>query len=184
MARERFDLVIVGVYVGNDIVDRPRRYFPRAHREPSSLADIRWPRSLDRRAFYWSVVYPVVSAGRRHSQLLELAWSTTELARIRLGVTGMSIPWVFRQDRATGGEGDTTTSILAEIAGVAEQRGLTVLDALPRLRVAQLAGQEPFGVVDRHLSAAGHRALLDIVGPVADTLFARRGTQRPNQRRD
>src|SRR5688572_6466014 len=52
------------------------------------------------------------------------------------------------------------------------RRDLQVIDALPRFRELNAAGQDLYGNVDQHLSAAGHQALSELVTPVAAHLLA------------
>lgn len=52
------------------------------------------------------------------------------------------------------------------------RRGLHVVDALPRFRELTGTGPSLYGKVDQHMSAAGHRALADLVTPVAARLLA------------
>jgi hypothetical protein len=53
------------------------------------------------------------------------------------------------------------------------ERGYEVVDATPALRAADAAGTRCFGVVDKHLSAAGHRVVWDTIAPYVTTLFSR-----------
>lgn len=53
-----------------------------------------------------------------------------------------------------------------------ERRGLLVIDALPEFRARTRNGATLYGVVDQHLSEQGHRALAELVTPVAADLLA------------
>lgn len=44
-------------------------------------------------------------------------------------------------------------------------KGLEVIDALEPLRTAHRAGKPPYGRIDHHLSATGHRIVADLVAP-------------------
>jgi hypothetical protein len=50
-------------------------------------------------------------------------------------------------------------------------QGLLVVDALPLFRELSDDGQSLYGRVDQHLSEAGHRALADLVTPVAAAIL-------------
>jgi len=50
-------------------------------------------------------------------------------------------------------------------------QGLLVLDALPLFRELSNDGRSLYGTVDQHLSEAGHRALADLVTPVAAAIL-------------
>jgi hypothetical protein len=63
---------------------------------------------------------------------------------------------------------DQPTRRLAEELGA---RGLTFVDALPRFRELNSAGQVLYGHVDPHLSAAGHKTLAELITPVAAQLL-------------
>ena len=60
-------------------------------------------------------------------------------------------------------------------------RGLVVVDALPRFRELDAGGADLYGAVDVHLSAAGHRAVVDLVTPVATRLLAETSGAGPSR---
>ncbi len=70
---------------------------------------------------------------------------------------------------------DTTTVDLEQptrrMAEELRARGIEAIDALPRFRELRASGEILYGHVDPHLSAAGHRALAELITPAATMLL-------------
>ncbi len=56
------------------------------------------------------------------------------------------------------------------------RRGLRVIDLTGELREAFLSGHAPYLLLDRHLSEAGHRVVVDKVFPVVQSFLSKPGT--------
>jgi hypothetical protein len=63
---------------------------------------------------------------------------------------------------------DQPTRLLAQELG---SRGLNVVDPLPQFRALYKSGKRLYGTVDQHLSAEGHKALVESVAPAAAQLL-------------
>lgn len=213
------DLVLVAVYVGNDVVaDRVESFPPR---RPVEREEFRFPSE-----FSWSEIVdgfarPLNDRLETRSHLFVLLKNNLRGLRIRLGLSAVYIPENVRVDRANQPGWEVTAKILEEVASEAhragsealfllipsdyqvypelyrrharafgadtvavdlaqpnrimarllEDRGLTVVDALPPLRQAAEDGAELYGRVDTHLSPAGHATLWSAVRPVLTRLL-------------
>ncbi|HEY0674208.1 MAG TPA: hypothetical protein VGD27_18185 [Longimicrobiales bacterium] len=73
----------------------------------------------------------------------------------------------FGIDTATVDLEQPTRRLSEELAA----RDLTFVDALPRFRELNARGESLYGHVDPHLSPAGHKALADLITPVAARLL-------------
>jgi hypothetical protein len=123
--RERFDAVLVAVYTGNDISATRQDYYAPRDRSPPLRP--RWPRRWSLEAFNRSFLMPSMLIAQRHSHLAVLAWNSTELLRVRLGMWEWGVPEVMLRDRAGGPEWDVTAGICADLAAFARERGAAVL---------------------------------------------------------
>jgi hypothetical protein len=124
-ARERFEAVVVAVYTGNDIVATREDYYAPRNRSPPLRP--RWPRRWSLVAFNRSFLMPLMLIAQRHSQLAVLAWNSTELLRVRLGMWEWGFPDVMRRERANGPEWEVTAGICSDLAAFARERGVAVL---------------------------------------------------------
>jgi hypothetical protein len=75
----------------------------------------------------------------------------------------------FGIDPATVDLDQPTRRLLEEFA----ERKLQVVDALPKFRELSATGNVLYGDIDPHLSAAGHRALADLLLPEVANLLKR-----------
>ena len=98
MRREPFTLVIVSIFIGNDITNRRvDHYGPHAY--TLAPAPVRIPRNLSSSEIKAAAIFPVTGWLTGHSHLAKLAWSGTELLRIRLGLWQGNFPSVFLTKR-------------------------------------------------------------------------------------
>lgn len=188
---ERFDLVLVAVYLGNDIVpDRIERYAPRA---PVEVHRLRLPRRLSGQEFIDAVFYPVNDFLEVHSQLFVFFKTRLNVLRTRLGLTAEEFPVGLLRREAGSPRWSVTAQILSDIRDVARTRGVpTMFVLIPapyqvdsaefhralkgfRLDSAAVDLDQP----NRLLGAAMHAHHLDVL----DVLPAFREVQRAGNRR-
>ncbi len=213
LAKEDFDLVLVFLFLGNDIVaSRPASIPPRV---PKEVHPIRLPRSLRFNEIVDALLYPINDILEVRSHLFILFKTQAEVALMRLGLTAAYFPLVLLREQAGSDRWSVTADISEEIASLAAERGIPILfvllptslqveketleryaagmeidlasvdldqpnrlmakelgargleliDVLPELRAAHQRGEVLYGDVDRHFSAAGHRATARVIKP-------------------
>jgi hypothetical protein len=123
--RERYDLVLVSIFVGNDINARPLAALtPRPMAEIHSL---RWPRKLSKNELVDAVLYPINDNLTEHSHLFVLLKKKAQLLLMRLGLTGLYFPDDFLKREATSPRWAMTADICARIAELANKRHVPIL---------------------------------------------------------
>jgi lysophospholipase L1-like esterase len=126
--RERFDLVLVFVYLGNDVVrQRVARYPPRAAREVHPL---RLPRRLMYREFIDAVLYPINDFLEVRSHLFVFFKTRLEVLLMRLGLTAMYFPDGLLHEEAGSPRWAVTAQILSDVRDVARTHGARTLFVL------------------------------------------------------
>lgn len=121
LGRFAYGVALVFVYVGNDITDDVRPYFPP--RQPAERAKWRVPRSLHPREWIDAVARPLNNDLEENSHLFVLVKNRAEPIRIRLGLSAAYIPWVLIRDRRDGVEWEATADVLARIDSLATAQG-------------------------------------------------------------
>jgi hypothetical protein len=117
LSRERFDHVLVFLYLGNDIVpSRTERYRPR---EPIPNHPLRFPRSARRAEVIDALLYPVNNFLEERSHLFVLLKNRLKLLLMQAGLTARADPAELRVSEATSGRWDVTADICADIAAEA-----------------------------------------------------------------
>lgn len=116
-----FNLVIVGLYLGNDVVTERRHYFPP--RAPQVRHRLRFPRALRWSAWVDALLYPINDVLKRHSELFMLAKNQLQTLRQRLGLTADYFPIVMRRREATSSRWAITARICQDIAQAAQAHG-------------------------------------------------------------
>lgn len=219
LAAARYDLVIISLFMENDIIPEPRDVVPP--RPPTQVHHFRWPRRAAWREMVDAWFYPVNDFFEVRSHLFVFIKSRLQTPFMRLGLTEAAFGSVYLKSERDSSRWDTTTKICRQISDLAKERGiptlvvlipasyqvdtaifrqyargfgidvsqvdleqpnrlmgerlraagLRVIDALPALRSAFLAGARPYGHVDRHFSPAGHAIVAALIEePVADLL--------------
>jgi len=126
--RASFGLVIVAIYVGNDIVTaRPDRIAPRQAEEHYAL---RFPRRLSWSELTRAVLRPINDWLKTRSELFVLLKNHLQTLGMRLGLTAEYFPIVFRKSEATSLRWSVTADICRDIAALAAQRGIPTLFVL------------------------------------------------------
>jgi len=188
LGREGFDLVIVAVYLGNDVVSRRiERYPPRTPVE-DSIHRFRVPQRLRYREFVDAVLYPINDFLQARSQLFNLLKQQAATLRMRLGLTAVSFPADLLRREANSPRWAVTAQICRDIARLARAHGaptLFVLTPAPfqvdtaafyqalkgfRIDPAAVDLDQP----DRLLANAMHAYQLDVVDVLLDFRRAER----------
>ena len=128
LARERFDLVLVAVYLGNDVV--PRRIERFAPRAPVEVHPLRWPRRLDASELIDAVLYPINDFFEVRSQLFIFVKTRAEAMRARLGLTAEEFPIDLLRREADSPRWSVTGEICRDIREAARAHGVPVLFVL------------------------------------------------------
>ena len=134
LREERFAVVVVALYLGNDIVKARQSYFPP---RPYSVGrgpkyKLRVPDSFDFEGIREAVLYPIRNYWESRSHLFQLVKEQTVLLRTRLGLTTYQVNDVFLRSEASSSRWNTTADICRDIADVAMEYGLpTVFLLIP-----------------------------------------------------
>lgn len=127
LSTTRFDLVVVGVFLGNDVV--ARRYI-LPPREPDPRRVLRWPHALAWSEFTDAVLAPVNDGLETRSHLFIFLKDRLQGLLMRAGLTALEIPTELRRDQAAAPRWALTGAILADIDSLAAARGIPVVYAL------------------------------------------------------
>lgn len=114
--RMQFDLVVVAIFLGNDIVSK-RQVFPPLQAEESH--PFRIPNALTRAELVDALLYPVNDALESRSQLFVFLKARMKSMLIRLGLTAIEVPSELRRNEAHSARWGVTAGIFAEIDSVA-----------------------------------------------------------------
>ena len=111
IGREGFDLVIVAVYLGNDVVPRRIERYPPGPPVDVPIHRFRWPQCFCSREFVDAVLYPINDFLKGRSQLFNFLKQRAGTLRMRLGLTAEYLPtdllrreansprWAWRRNR-------------------------------------------------------------------------------------
>lgn len=125
MGRDTFRLVVVGIYLGNDIVGtRQHRFRPK---KPAERHSLRFLRRLSAHELVDAWLYPVNDFLEVRSHLFVLFKNRMQTLRMRLGLTALYFPSEFRKEQAASGAWDVTADICRDLAQVAASHGATAL---------------------------------------------------------
>lgn len=125
LGQERFDLVLVALYLGNDVV--PRRVERYSPRPPAEVHPLRFPRRLSARELVDAVAYPLNDILEVRSQLYIFLKRRAEGQLMRLGLTAEYFPAELLRAEATSPRWQITADICRDIAEVARERGTPTL---------------------------------------------------------
>lgn len=128
LSRQRFDLVVVALYTGNDIIDYWRKRVPA--RVPEEVHHFHMPRRWSLAGLTDAALYPINDALEVRSQLFVFLKNHLQGLRMRLGLTAAEFPVVFRRAEATSGRWRNTADICARIAGRAREAGIATIFVL------------------------------------------------------
>jgi len=122
-----FDLVVVAVFLGNDVVTRRQLFRPR---EPDPLRVLRLPRHLTWREFIDAVLAPINDGLETRSHLFIFLKDRFQGVLMQAGLTALEIPTELRRDQAVAPRWRLTGDILADIDSLAKSRGIPTLFVL------------------------------------------------------
>lgn len=128
LGQNRYDLMLVAVFVGNDVVRRRVDYI--APRQLARPPRFRIPFSLEPGAWIRGVAAPLNGFLEGRSHLFVFVKNRTELVRIRLGLSPSYIPNGLLRDRAEGEEWEVTAGILSDLEAAASEGGTDALFVL------------------------------------------------------
>jgi hypothetical protein len=128
LARDTFGLVIVSVYLGNDVVtSRPERIPPRV---PVAIHHLRVPHSLAKAEVVDALVRPANDYLEQHSHLFILVKQRLGTTLMRSGMSADYFPDEFTKNTADSPRWDITAGALADIATMAARRRIPTLFVL------------------------------------------------------
>jgi hypothetical protein len=117
LAREAFDLVLVAIYLGNDVVPRRiDRFRPRA---PVEVHHLRWPRRFNYAELIDAVLYPINDFLEVRSQLFIFVKTRAQAALARLALTARYFPVDLMRREASSPRWSVTAQICRDIRDTA-----------------------------------------------------------------
>ena len=122
------DLMVVAVYLGNDLVTERREAFRPV--ELVEHSELRWPRRLTADELVDAVARPINDRLETTSHLFVLGKTSLGSVLMRLGLTARYIPPELREDQRDWAAWDVTADVLAEIDALARDRGVPAIFAL------------------------------------------------------
>lgn len=128
LVRERFDLVLVAVYLANDVVPRRIDHFPP--RAPVQVHRLRLPRGLSYGEFINAVLYPINDFLEVRSHLFILLKTQLNAVLTRFGLTAEEFPVDLLRREAGSPRWAVTAEILRDIRDVARTHGVPALFVL------------------------------------------------------
>lgn len=220
MATDRYALLVVSIFVGNDAVKRVA-YVPA--RAPFERKRFHLPHGFSAAALIDGFFSPLNDALETRSQLFVLMKSRLSVLRMKLGLTAEYFPVEYRRSEANSPRWKSTAAIAVDIRDAAAAHGvptvfvlvpeafqvysrdfddyvrgfgvdpntvdlaqpsrrleeelvsagLTVVQTLDAFRAAADTSERLFGLVDHHLTPAGHVLLTQLLAPHAADAIAR-----------
>jgi len=132
LGRERFDLVIVSVYVGNDVVSRRIERYPPGPPADAPNHRLRLLHRLTYGELVDAVLYPVNDFLKARSQLFNLLKHQAATLRMRLGLTADYFPEELLRREASSPRWSVTAQICRDIRDLARaQRSATLFVLIP-----------------------------------------------------
>jgi hypothetical protein len=123
--RGRFDLLLVSVFLGNDI--NARRLAPLTPRPMAEIHTLRWPRHFSKAEIVQAVFYPINDHLTERSHLFVLLKKKAQLLLMRAGLTALYFPDDFLKSEAKSPRWEMTADICAQIADLAKKRHVPIL---------------------------------------------------------
>lgn len=128
LEQNRFALVVVAIFVGNDAVSERVDYMrPRA---PVRRAQFRFPRSLSRADVVDALFAPVNDGLEVRSHLYTLLKHQLSVLRMRLGLTAQYFPVEYLASEVNSPRWRVTADLSRDLAGLAAQHGAPTLFVL------------------------------------------------------
>lgn len=123
-----FDLVLVSVYLGNDMMRRRVTYVPP--RQPDPRRTFRIPRRFTHAESVDALLAPINDRLETRSHLFVFLKNRFQSILMRLGLTAVEVPMELRRDQAGSERWALTGSILGEIDSLASAHHVPVVFAL------------------------------------------------------
>ncbi len=132
IGRERFDLVLVSLYLGNDVVTHRVERYPPGPPVDAPFHRLRLPRRLTYAELVDAVFYPINDFLKARSHLFLLAKKQASTVRMRLGLTAEYFPDELLKREATSPRWQVTAEICRDIRDLARAHGApTVFMLIP-----------------------------------------------------
>jgi hypothetical protein len=128
VTRRPFGAVIVGLYLGNDLVGTRAARIPA--RKPAERHALRLPRSLAPREWIDALLYPVNDLLETRSHLFVLTKRRLDVIAMRLGLTAAYFPRELRRALAGAPMWGVTADICASLDSLARANGSRALFVL------------------------------------------------------
>jgi len=130
LKEEHFDLVLVSMFLGNDLVARMyERILPRV---PAETHPFRWPRELSWGEVVNAWLYPINDMLEVRSHLFVLTKNQSQTLRMKLGLSASYFPSQFTIAEADSPQWVATAEICRDIAALAADKGTpTVFVLIP-----------------------------------------------------
>jgi hypothetical protein len=126
--RYRFDLLVVAIYLGNDVVVRRNEALPP--RQPAERHSLRLPRRLAWSQIVRGMLYPINDELETRSHLFVLAKNGLRGLLLPAGLTAEEFPFGLRRSEASSPRWEVTTGICVDLATAAASRGVPALFVL------------------------------------------------------
>lgn len=123
-----FDLVLVSVYLGNDVVQRRVTYLPP--RQPDPRRTFRVPRRFTHAEAVDALLAPINDRLEARSHLFVFLKNRFQSILMRLGLSAVEVPMELRRDRAGSERWGLTGAFLGEIDSLASAHHIPVVFAL------------------------------------------------------
>jgi hypothetical protein len=128
LRRTQFELVLVVLYLGNDVDTTTTAYVPP--RKPVEFRQLRLPRRLAWGEIVDAVLHPANDFLERRSQLFQFLKNRTRTLRMRLGLSAEYFPLELRKSESSSPRWDATADICADITALAAEQASPVLMVL------------------------------------------------------
>ena len=129
LAAGRFDLVVVAVFLGNDVVG-PERRLVMAPLQPDLVHRLRFPGRLSWNGLVDALLAPINDQLKTRSQFYVFLKNRSQNVLMRLGLTGVYVPSELRRTEAESRRWQVTGGLLAGIDTLARQHGTPTLFVL------------------------------------------------------
>lgn len=113
LAQDKYDLGIVMVYIGNDLMTYSVNAFPA--RQPSQRHYFRFPRKISKKEMIDTILYPVNDFLETRSHLFQLVKNSMAVPLAQIGLTANYFPPVFQVEDRKSQRWEVTTGILKSI---------------------------------------------------------------------
>jgi hypothetical protein len=153
-----FDIILVAVFLGNDVVLRRQYLRPW---QADQLHVLRFPRRLTRAEIVDALLYPINDFLEERSHLFVFLKNRSQNLLMRAGLTTIEVPAELRRSEAGSPRWGVTADILADIDSLGKAHGIPTVFAL----IPAIEQVEPAVLKDRLKSFGIDSATLDLDQP-------------------